>query len=552
MTIIERLPARTPFRSACAAGVLLLFAATLAACSGGGASPGAGIIPGGPQGGAPTAAATAPPSPASGPTTFGLVPGSIGTPLPSPVPTSTATFPLIGAMDGSTCVYRGNGEVLWPGEDLCVTFAQQVGQWSNAISPAAPSEPVSPMNVNPDTIQLQFNRTSGTTYTVTFPLLNIEGVQKGGQYSITIHTPTVAQQAAAQAVPLHHVSGYFGSLVHDDPAPFGMLESLNPPYPIDQAKLNLYISQGMQIARIEITPWYVNPSSGVYDFGIFDPVIDALQAAGIQVYVGIRAGPVRGWANGNSTQTNPLYANPNDYAGFCSAVASHLATKYPQITKVAIPTNEPNFQYNWPNQAGASMSGNPAYNDYTGAGEAIYMKPCYAAIKAVAPKLQVFAADIAFGGQIDAIPFLQNLYKNGCRMGVCFDGLSLHLSPYNDMTYPTAQCFYWGAGWTGRCYKDAQAVVQSYGDPIPPVILSETGYSSAASIPQGFDEAGQAYLMSKEFATLEADPTVAGVYWSYIDSDGTPPDTYFGEFRTVHDDDSPKLSFSVFRAFATR
>jgi hypothetical protein len=462
-----------------------------------------------------------------------------------------APAPIVGAMDGDTCVPRGNGEILWPGEDLCVTFPQQIGHWTFSISPAAPAEPVPPMNNNPDTIQLQFNRLSGTAYTVALPIVVVNGVDEGGQFSFTIKTPTAAQQKAAQAHPVRHVSAYFGTLVHDATAPFGILDSLDPPYPIDRQKLAVLISQGVQIARTEISPFFVNPAPGVYNFSKFDPVIDALEDHGIKSYIEIRASPVQGWANSHSERTSPMYAKPADYAKFCAAVAMHLTMKYPSIKKVAIADNEPNFSYNWRDEMGAELSGDAAYRDYTGAGEALYLKPCYAAIKAVAPTLQVFAPEVGFGGSIDAIPFLENLYTNGCRVGVCFDGLSMHLSPYNNMIYSTRQCFYHGAGWTGRCYKDMQAVCVAHGDPKPPVILSETGYSTAP-ITQGFDEAGQAYLMSKEFALLEADPTVVGVYWSYIDSPAATSGTYFGEVRTVHNDYSPKASFAVYRAFATR
>jgi len=185
------------------------------------------------------------------------------------------------------------------------------------------------------------------------------------------------------------------------------------------------------------------------------------------------------------------------------------------------------------------------YASTDGSAAAVYDKAAYAAIKAADPSMIVVAPALGEGGNdTDPRSYLQEMYASGCRMGTCWDVLSVHNYAWVDPTYISNPQEV--ARW--NIYQDLQKIAQANGDPIPHIMLTEWAFSTDATTSTGFDPNVQALFMAKGFNLMLADPTIDGIVWTNLYAPGT-------DFWSLTSLTNPAFSqlpgFAVFRNFAT-
>src|SRR5579872_46171 len=229
------------------------------------------------------------------------------------------------------------------------------------------------------------------------------------------------------------------------------------------------------------------------------------------------------------------------YADFARIVVQHLAQKYPQITRVEL-FNEPNL-HGWND---FPVNGNVNALDTSGAEAAVYMKAAYAAIKSVDPQMTVVGPALADGGwDIDPRKFLGTMYANGCRTSVCWDVLSVHNYDWENPTAVKTAAYQnqWGI------YKQLQQIALQHGDPTPHVMLTEWGYSTLATSPQGFDPRVQAEYLALGLNLMLADPTVDGIVYVNIFNPGTD---FWGRTALTDTSGNPLPGYYALQTFTTR
>lgn len=478
----------------------------------------------------------------------------------------------LGGVRGTTIVPKHDGDVWEFTEDLSVTFASPVPPQARVAIAPSPGPGAGPWTVRPlqahapaadptQTMQIRWRKVPGTTYTIT--ISNAPSQAVGAEpLQITVRTPATVPQPQAPIASRKNDSYYFGSLEHSAVYPYGL--KLPNSGDIDPRALRALVAQHVQFVRFGPTPNEIayrttGPQSREsFSFASTDPTIDKLLANGITVLYVIDAADAPPWGNPNVVRDRrPIFETPALYAEYCGGIATHLAQKYPRISRVEIGTNEANYRYNWTNRQ-AEIDGMSQYADQTGGGLAPYLQSCYRAVKAVAPKIQVVAPGIAIGGgALGFLPFIDQLYAAGCRTGSCWDILSVHSYTWSNPSFFYDQQFIDSIGGQDRApgsfysYRAAQAEAVKDGDARkPPIMITETGFSSSPTSPQGLDPRVQALYTSIAFNQYLADPTVRGIVWSDIvnHESGT---AIFNGISTYDDHGRTKPVFDVFKTFAT-
>ncbi len=467
-------------------------------------------------------------------------------------------------MAGTTVVSQPSGAA-WPlGEDIAVLFPEPISPASYHVT-ISPAPPGGVTIVNPaqaDTpaasirglLQLRWNKVPGTTYTVTATGAN----GTAGPFTVTLPAAPAVQ---APIISKKADPYYYGSLEHSGTPPWGL--KLPNSGNIDPASLQALTAEGVHFIRFGPTPTEVAynatgaQSRQSYSFLSTDPALVSLHAANITALYVIDAAAAPPWGNPNAAgDARPLFETPALYAEYCGGVASHIAAALPWITRVEIGTNEPNYAANWQNDQ-AVADGMPQYDDATGYGFALYAKACYSAIKAVAPSLQVVAPGIAIGSNAySPFAFVDHLYASGCRIGVCWDIMSVHSYTWVDPGYANDQSFMdnlfgTGAGpGTFLTYRALQArAVQDGESATPPIMITEMGFSDYAADPRGVDPNVQAYYTSEAFNEYLADPTVRGIVYADILNHETTPSIFYGIAAIANGVTEPVGT--VYRTFAT-
>jgi hypothetical protein len=267
-----------------------------------------------------------------------------------------------------------------------------------------------------------------------------------------------------------------------------------------------------------------------------------------------------------------LFDSPGTFSAMCAAVAEHAKVNYPAGDYEFEIFNEPNNPGYWTPRNGTAAQYNPAYIDETGAGAALYMKPCYAAIKKYLPSVKVLGPSLeqgVAGTASDARNFLQTMYNNGCHQGVCWDELTMHDYDFTDPAFHNAkdvdgtgagQCQNFTSTATTypcelrfRTYKDLQQVAFNNGDTLAGgyvhVLDTESDIGSCTSAyAQCFDKGVVAYYMAELFNYARADDTFDGPAWTRLYVDGSE-DIYYGS-RVWTSQYTPKQPMlSTFQAF---
>ena len=236
-----------------------------------------------------------------------------------------------------------------------------------------------------------------------------------------------------------------------------------------------------------------------------------------------------------------IWQSPRDYARFCGLVAAHLRAFHPNVRRIEL-MNEPNQAYWW---AGAPAE----YASDDGTATAAYLKSAYAAVKRNNPSLTVVGPGLASGGpQHHPFPdFLTNLYAAGCRTGVCWDVLSVHVYPW--ATDPTTPEPATDEGQFGND-KLALAIADANHDTATHIMITEFAYSTDPG-PFGVEPPVQALFTALALNAFGSDPRIDGVVYSDL-YDGEDHGPLYGtdglgivNGRTF----LPKPSFSVYERF---
>jgi hypothetical protein len=274
------------------------------------------------------------------------------------------------------------------------------------------------------------------------------------------------------------------------------------------------------------------------NFTTEDRILDKLVSRGITELPIVDQYCAPKWA-ANGKPYPAIYADPGDYARFAALVATHLAERYPAVTRMEL-FNEPNLHGWW-----RYPGDDPELGNRSGSGAAHYMAPAYAAIKAAAPDMTVVGPALSDGGtETDPRAFLEELYANGCGRGKCWDVLSVHnyswMNPDFVLDAKTPDRF--------DVYKDLQRIAAAHGDANTHVMLTEWGFSHVDKI-NGFDPRVQAEYIARGFNRMLADPTVDGVVYVNV-YNGGPPQSFWTQTQVVDNDFTTLPGYDTIERFA--
>jgi hypothetical protein len=124
-------------------------------------------------------------------------------------------------------------------------------------------------------------------------------------------------------------------------------------------------------------------------------------------------------------------------------------------------------------------------------------------------------------GNLNAPGFVSQMYALGCKVGTCYDGLSIHLSLAYPLPAPTAPCYPKPGGtYSLQCVTDIENAAQA---PIH-VLISESVYTVPGSVP---DEATKALAVVAEFTAYSGNATIDGVSYANVDECALYPSGFF-------------------------
>jgi hypothetical protein len=462
---------------------------------------------------------------------------------PAPSPTATATprafgFEKFGGYQGERFVYHESGGTFEYSESVAVGFTQSLDPktFSYTLSPAAPTS-VYFGNDYVRTATFTIRKVPGTTYTLTIPA----GIKDNMGDSLArpiVRTFTTAAVPAVQkrwhATPNQPYR--YGVLEH--PFPASLSGSTGP------RQIATLAAAGARFVRIDYCGAQSEPTAqGVFDFTTEDAIMDQLAAKGVTELPIVEQYCSPAWANGGYSNGTAAWTTPASFAQFAAGIASHVAAKYPQITRMEL--------FNEPNIAGSWDAPSP-YGSKTGSAAAAYMQAAYAAVKAVAPSMTIVGPALADGGTgvTDPRTFLSNMYAAACKTGVCWDVLSVHNYAWMNPDFASLPDL--PASYFNRydIYKDLQTIALANGEAqAPHVMFTEWGISTDPTSPDGFDPAVQARYISIAFNRMDADPTVDGIVYTNIYN----PNTDFFSMMALTDAQfSPLPAYATYRDFASR
>jgi hypothetical protein len=393
-----------------------------------------------------------------------------------------------------------------------------------AISPSAPFS-IYPIDYG-RAIRLTFRKVPGTTYVVSFTsaIRNADGTQSPAPASIVVHTAGVAVPAPLRSAPGPY---RYGALAH--PFPFSL------DGPTADRQIALLADAGVRFVRIDYVGAQIEPEPGRFDWTIPDRIASKLAARGITELPIVEQYSAAPWAT--MGQKYPaIWADPGQYATFAGAIAAHVRTQFPNITRLEL-FNEPNLHGWW-------KSPDPRYAAVDGSATATYMSAAYAAIKRAAPSLTVAGPALASGGRFtDPRAFLETLYANGCRRGSCWDVLSVHNYCWQNPSFAADEA----TPARFDIYKALQRIAAAHGDPDTHVMLTEWGYSTDPASPDAVDPAVQAAYLAVGFNLMLADPSVDGIVYVNVYNPGTD---FWGQTALTTPDFARKPAYAVFQRFA--
>jgi hypothetical protein len=289
--------------------------------------------------------------------------------------------------------------------------------------------------------------------------------------------------------------------------------SISTGYVVDTEKVADIVDLGVRWTRTAPSPFFDDGShifaTPNYAFGDFDSAQCALARHNIVPLVAMEAGPVQynSVPDRFSPVSTPHYKTASDFAQWCGAVAAHERKTFAYVHRYSLPGNE--------------VNSSPALFPGGEAEIAGYSEACYRAIKAADPHAFVYAFELNMDRNADPTGFVRRLYALGCKLGTCYDGISLHLSlrypirPSGTPCYPNP-----GGDYDLQCIEDIRTAAHAHLH----VIVGETGFFVPSSVP---DEATKAEAVVAAFRAFASDPFVDGVNYANIDECDLYPTGYF-------------------------
>jgi hypothetical protein len=236
----------------------------------------------------------------------------------------------------------------------------------------------------------------------------------------------------------------------------------------------------------------------------------ALLRNNIEPVIGIEAGPVHYNLNPAvwAPVDLPTYQSASDYGSFCGAVAAHETKTFSTVSRYSIPGNEVNSN---------SQMFPGGYAQI-----ASFMEACYQAIKAVQPAALVYGFELNMEYDLNAPAFVKQLYNLGCKIGTCYDAISVHLYFPYPMPRDSTPCFpNSGGNYDVQCLTDVRTAANS---PTMRILVGETAYLVTSTVP---NEAAKATATVALMNHLGTEPYVDGVNYANVDECALYPTGYF-------------------------
>jgi hypothetical protein len=299
---------------------------------------------------------------------------------------------------------------------------------------------------------------------------------------------------------------------------------------------------------------HAEPAKGNYNWGAYDEIANAAQAAGVKVLWSVVKAPA--WARGGqdlSVEGPPN--NPQDFADFLGALAGRYCNSSVKAIEV---WNEQNLFYEWGNQ----KIDPAAYMNL--------LKPAYNKIKAACPSMIVVSGALTPTGApppiaMDDYSYLEGMYKNGLK-NYC-DAVGAHPSGYNvapSIKGGQAACDFitqQGSKFRGPCntlhhswsfnatLNGYYNIMKQYGDGNKKIWPTEFGWASGWTGTAGYEYADdntlqeqadwtvQAYKLMKQWGFVGVaflwnlnfrvvNPTGEVAQWGIVWSDWSPTPAY--------------------------
>lgn len=437
-----------------------------------------------------------------------------------------------GGLRGTAYAAHASGDAYDYAEDVTVDFDRAFV--SGAIAAHVALVPAAPFTTYATNygkrLQLTVRKVPGTTYALTLDAATpaSDGTTLGAPATFAFRTPAAVTVAApARATPGEPYR--YGAGAHPFSASLAGASA--------DRQIALFADAGVRFVRIDYPASQIEPSAGTYDFSTEDAILTKLVARGITEMPIVEQYSVPAWA----TQGLPypaIFAQPADFASYAGAIAAHLRDRFPQVTRIEL-FNEPNLHGWWSNP-------NPAYAATDGSATAAYALAAYAAIKAANPNVSVVGPALADGGDaVDPRTFLATMMRAGCRVGTCWDALSVHAYRWSDPAYaidPAAMNRF-------AIYRDLQQVALANGEPSTPhAYITEWAFSVDPSSASAFDPQVQARYLATGFNLMLADPTLDGISWTNMYN---PDQDFWGHTALTDAAFTPLPAYATYRAFAT-
>jgi hypothetical protein len=274
--------------------------------------------------------------------------------------------------------------------------------------------------------------------------------------------------------------------------------SISTGYAVDATKLADIVNLGVKWTRTEVSSNFDDQSHvfGRYAFADFDAAQCALIRSHITPIVGIEAGAVQYDAipDQYSPKVLPNYPTAAAFGQWCGVIARHEKDTFASVTRFSEPGNE--------------VNSDPKTFPGGEAEIAAYTAACYRAIKAELPKSVVYGFELNMDRHIDALAFIGHLYALGCKVGTCYDALSIHMF----MPYPippdTEPCY---PNYSPQCVVAVQTAAHA---PDLHVLIGETAFMIPRTIP---DEATKAVATVQAMQRFAAYKQVDGVNYANVD-----------------------------------
>jgi hypothetical protein len=133
----------------------------------------------------------------------------------------------------------------------------------------------------------------------------------------------------------------------------------------------------------------------------------------------------------------------------------------------------------------------------------------------------VHGFELNMDGSLNVPGFVQQMAALGCRVGMCYDGIAMHLALRYPILPSTTPCYpKVGGDYSMQCITAVEVAAQASIH----VLISETVYPVPGSVP---DEQTKAQAVVAEMAAFGKDPTVDGALYANVDECALYPSGFF-------------------------